>query len=345
MRELDRALRALAEDQHALVTVAQATKLGADAEALKHRVAAVNGSGSARACCSSRGAANVAAATARGDLGHRFGGGGVEAVGRAVARVRGLRPRSGGRHQDGDRQLPVASGCGASQRSAVAVAPDDRRTHSDDNAGAHGLRSAARVAGGARRPAARRLSGARHFTLRAFAALVEEIGGHGVAGTAVARRLLDERGNGYVPPESELEALAFEVLAAGGLPAPERQVWLGSGRGYGDGARRLRVPVGAPRDRGRQPALALVVHARRRRPLARQPTHGRRLARPASDVVAAEAPAARGRGAGAPRAPLWFSERSRYSLTPAALADGNGGGERVSETGDMYTFTSNVYAW
>jgi hypothetical protein len=40
--------------------------------------------------------------------------------------------------------------------------------------------------------------------------------------------VLAERGDGYVPPHSELERLLFAVLEAGGLPAPQRQVPLPS---------------------------------------------------------------------------------------------------------------------
>jgi very-short-patch-repair endonuclease len=45
----------------------------------------------------------------------------------------------------------------------------------------------------------------------------------GRRGSAALGALLEERGPGYVPPASELEALLFEVLRAGGLPSPVRQ--------------------------------------------------------------------------------------------------------------------------
>jgi hypothetical protein len=41
------------------------------------------------------------------------------------------------------------------------------------------------------------------------------------------RRIVSERGEGHVPPASELEALGFEVLRAGGLPEPVRQLDVG----------------------------------------------------------------------------------------------------------------------
>jgi hypothetical protein len=41
------------------------------------------------------------------------------------------------------------------------------------------------------------------------------------------RELLEKRGPGYVPPESELEALFVAVLEAYGLPLPTKQLWAG----------------------------------------------------------------------------------------------------------------------
>jgi very-short-patch-repair endonuclease len=52
----------------------------------------------------------------------------------------------------------------------------------------------------------------------------------GKPGMASIARVLDQRGEGYVPPQSELERALFDALAAGGLPAPSRQVPL-PGRG------------------------------------------------------------------------------------------------------------------
>ncbi len=46
---------------------------------------------------------------------------------------------------------------------------------------------------------------------------------HGKQGSAALRRVLAERGPGYVPPESELERRLLAVLRAGGLPVPESQ--------------------------------------------------------------------------------------------------------------------------
>jgi Protein of unknown function (DUF559) len=73
---------------------------------------------------------------------------------------------------------------------------------------------------------------AKRVSLGEFALVVAEVGGRGVHGTTLARALLDERGDGYVPPESELEQLTLDVLTAAGLPAPERQAWLDLDRSY-----------------------------------------------------------------------------------------------------------------
>ncbi|MGH2685406.1 MAG: DUF559 domain-containing protein [Actinomycetota bacterium] len=61
----------------------------------------------------------------------------------------------------------------------------------------------------------------------ALTEVVAAVGRSGKAGTAVMRDLLRARTEGYVPPESELEALVVAVLAAHGLPAAERQVNVG----------------------------------------------------------------------------------------------------------------------
>lgn len=53
------------------------------------------------------------------------------------------------------------------------------------------------------------------------------LAGRGRAGTRTMRRILDERGDGYVPTESELEALAVAVVAAAGEAPLRRQVVLG----------------------------------------------------------------------------------------------------------------------
>ncbi|CAN5750801.1 hypothetical protein BH24ACT2_BH24ACT2_09250 [soil metagenome] len=50
---------------------------------------------------------------------------------------------------------------------------------------------------------------------------------HGRKGSALMRRLLEDRGAGYIPPASGLEARFYSVLVAAGLELPERQVDLG----------------------------------------------------------------------------------------------------------------------
>jgi very-short-patch-repair endonuclease len=55
---------------------------------------------------------------------------------------------------------------------------------------------------------------------RVFAAVARP----GKPGMATMAEVLDERGPGHVPPHSELERALFDALAAGGLPAPRRQV-------------------------------------------------------------------------------------------------------------------------
>lgn len=80
----------------------------------------------------------------------------------------------------------------------------------------------------------------------------------GRKGIAVMRRLLDERGDGYVAPASELEASFVSLLRRYGLPEPgppgrrRRRSRLG-----GPGRLRLRRRRRPAGDRARQPAPSL----------------------------------------------------------------------------------------
>lgn len=81
----------------------------------------------------------------------------------------------------------------------------------------------------------------RRTTYAAIAAVLAELARPGKPGIEKVARVLDERSGGYVPPASELERAMFATFAAGGLPAPERQVPLpgrGSVLGLVDGAYR-----------------------------------------------------------------------------------------------------------
>ena len=60
--------------------------------------------------------------------------------------------------------------------------------------------------------------------------VLAELNRPGKPGIARVAEVLDERGDGHVPPASELERLMFDTLEAGGLPAPVRQLPL-PGRG------------------------------------------------------------------------------------------------------------------
>ena len=68
-------------------------------------------------------------------------------------------------------------------------------------------------------------------TLAGLHDLFGDLARRGRAGIALMRRLLDARGPGYIPAESELEMLFFETLEAAGLPLPERQLRVGDDEG------------------------------------------------------------------------------------------------------------------
>jgi very-short-patch-repair endonuclease len=71
---------------------------------------------------------------------------------------------------------------------------------------------------------------ARLARLARIDACLREVARPGKRGVAQLARALDERGDGYVPPQSELERSLFAALSNGGLPEPRRQFPL-PGRG------------------------------------------------------------------------------------------------------------------
>jgi hypothetical protein len=66
-------------------------------------------------------------------------------------------------------------------------------------------------------------------TLRQVNQVFFALARRGRRGTVAMRTLLEARGEGYVPPASELERLGRKVFAEGGLPVPEFEVHLGDG--------------------------------------------------------------------------------------------------------------------
>lgn len=65
------------------------------------------------------------------------------------------------------------------------------------------------------------------FTYDKLDKMLGELAERGRSGISVMRRLLELRGDGYVAPASELEAMFEGILTAGGEPIPRKQVNLG----------------------------------------------------------------------------------------------------------------------
>ena len=63
--------------------------------------------------------------------------------------------------------------------------------------------------------------------LQTLNGIPQDLRARGRPGIGVVRRLLDERGPGFVATESELERRLLAALSGAGLPAPRRQVWTG----------------------------------------------------------------------------------------------------------------------
>ncbi|MGH9189402.1 MAG: DUF559 domain-containing protein, partial [Acidimicrobiales bacterium] len=64
-------------------------------------------------------------------------------------------------------------------------------------------------------------------SLAALGSVTAELSRKGRTGSGLMRRLLEDRGAGYVAPASELEARFLDLVRSAGLPEPVRQVDLG----------------------------------------------------------------------------------------------------------------------
>ena len=71
------------------------------------------------------------------------------------------------------------------------------------------------------------------LSIASVAEVVATTARRGRPGSALMRVLLEKRGPGYVPPESELEALLLAVIEAYDLPLPVKQLWAGGARPVG----------------------------------------------------------------------------------------------------------------
>jgi hypothetical protein len=74
--------------------------------------------------------------------------------------------------------------------------------------------------------------GQRRVTLPPIDRVLADLAERGRDGTALVRELLDARREGYVAPESELEARFVELVAGTELPRPDAQVDLGDAEGW-----------------------------------------------------------------------------------------------------------------
>ncbi|HJR26281.1 MAG TPA: type IV toxin-antitoxin system AbiEi family antitoxin domain-containing protein [Acidimicrobiales bacterium] len=75
------------------------------------------------------------------------------------------------------------------------------------------------------------LIASKRTTLAQITRVFAEVARPGKPGMSKVASVLDARGDGYIPPASQLERLLFDVLAAGGLAAPQRQVPLAGRNG------------------------------------------------------------------------------------------------------------------
>jgi hypothetical protein len=229
-RELEAAMRALAERQHGVLSRAQLRKLGASREALRSRVRSpawqlvspqvVRLAGS-RQTFQQNCMAAVLDAGGSAVASHRTAAALWSLPGFAPDEVHVSRSRTGtsrpGRlatvHEP--RLLPRHHRAALDGVPVTTVA----RTVFDLCGCLHPLRAERAIDNAL----ARKLVGLE--TMRGVAIELLE---HGRTGSALMRQLLSERGAGYIPPASGLEARFFAVLVEAGLELPDRQVDVGS---------------------------------------------------------------------------------------------------------------------
>lgn len=232
--ELDRAMRALAERQHSVVSGAQVRSLGANGDAVVHRRASLEWEratprvlrlvGSVAtfeqrcmiAVLDAGGGAVVSHETSLGLIGLP----GFDAVALHVSRQRGRAARQvtaatlhqprllPERHLTEVRGIPTVCPARALFDAASTLHPG-RVERALDNALARKLVG---------------LDDVRRVTLELLA--------HGRTGSALFRTLLATRGAGWIPKESSHERRLFALLAAAGDPLPDGQVDLGDERGW-----------------------------------------------------------------------------------------------------------------
>jgi len=233
--ELDEKVAKDAESQHGVFTLRQARAHGASREAVKHRL----GTGTWKtfpyvgvyrlAGCPQSweqdlhalvlATAPVAAAS------HRSAAAllGIPGFSRhgviEVVTARALRERTPGASVHSSRILPpehltvvegiATTGVARTLIDLAGVVPPQRTERMLDNSLARGL-----------------------VTLDAVRSVTDVLARRGRPGIAVLRRLLADRPDGYVAPESGLEARALELIWSAGLPDPVRQLDVGDANGW-----------------------------------------------------------------------------------------------------------------
>lgn len=109
--------------------------------------------------------------------------------------------------------------------------------------------------------------------LEELRAVAIELLEHGRTGSALMRQLLADRGAGYIPPASGLEARIFALMVEAGLPLPERQVDLG-GESWAGRVDYLYRHLGLVVEVDSELHHTSKLDAEARRPKRREPTGG-----------------------------------------------------------------------
>lgn len=228
-RDLDTAMCDLAERQHSVVSRCQARNLGADRWALRRRVASGRWQLATPEVLRLAGVAGSFTQGCMVAVLHAGEGAAVSHLAAAALwgvpgfseeRVEVSRQRGAARHRSlparlhEPRYLPEHH---CTVRYGVPVT-SVARTMFDLSARLHPQRTERALENALTR---------KLVTLKALHAVTIELVEHGRTGSALMRQLLADRGVGYIPPASGLEARFLALLAAAGLDLPACQVDLG----------------------------------------------------------------------------------------------------------------------
>jgi hypothetical protein len=228
--DLDRAVAALAESQHGLVTRSQALDQGLSGRAVRYRVVTGRWREPQRSVYALAGAPET---WAQRLLAATFGAGSTAVAShRAAARLHGI-PGFASAHVEitAPRRTRATEDLVGARRHYTTLLPSHHRKTIDNIPTTTVARTlfdvCAVVHPGKAARAVDNCLARKWVTVPALWRVLDDLAIQGRNGTCAMREILTDRGDGYVAPASELERRFMKLLRRFGLPRPEREVDLG----------------------------------------------------------------------------------------------------------------------